>query len=185
MALLTDSPRLAARCLIDGGVIAYPTEAVFGLGCLPGHESSISRLRYIKQRPDEKGLILVADHIERLLPYLQKLTPRQRSLIQTKRQRAITWLVPSADDCPRSLRGQHNRLAIRLIDHPQVTELCRMTRSALISTSANRRGQAPARSPSQVMMTLGDNIDCILAGPTGGARNVSEIRDIDTGTIYR
>lgn len=185
MALLTNSPRLAARCLIDGGVLAYPTEAVFGLGCLPRHAPSISRLRHIKRRPDEQGLILVADHIDRLQPYLQKLTPRQRSLIQTKRQRAITWLVPSADDCPHSLRGQHKSLAVRLISHPQVAELCRLTGSALISTSANRRGQAPARSASQVMMTLGGNIDCILAGPTGNARTVSEIRDIDTGTIYR
>jgi L-threonylcarbamoyladenylate synthase len=185
MAQLTDSPRLAARCIAEGGIIAYPTEAVFGLGCLPAHEHSIARLRNIKQRPDDQGLILVADHIKRLQPYLHPLTPRQQSLIQTRRQRATTWLVPASRNCPYSLRGQHDRLAIRLIDHPLVIELCRLTQSALISTSANRRGQPPARSASQVMSALGSDIDCVLAGPTGSARVVSEIRDIDTGTTYR
>ncbi len=185
MTLQTDRPQLVARCLIEGGIVAYPTEAVFGLGCLPVHEHSIARLRSIKQRPEEQGLILVADDIRRLQPYLQKLTSRQRSLIQTRRQRATTWLVPASRNCPYYLRGQHDRLAIRLIDHPLVIELCRLTRSALISTSANRRGHPPARSASQVVSTLGSDIDCILAGPTGSARVVSEIRDIDSGTTYR
>jgi L-threonylcarbamoyladenylate synthase len=185
MALLTDSPLIAARCLLEGGVIAYPTEAVFGLGCLPAYENSISKLRHIKQRPPEQGLILVADRIERFQPYLQPLTSRQRSLMQTRRHRAITWLAPASRDCPPSLSGKHNRLAIRLIKHPLVVELCRLTQSALISTSANHRGHPPALSTGQVMATLGGELDCILAGKTGKARSVSEIRDIDTGTVYR
>lgn len=185
MPLMTDKPRLAARCLMDGGIIAYPTEAVYGLGCLPGHETSIARLRKIKQRPDTQGLILVSDSLKRLEPYLQPLDIRRRSLIQAQRLRPVTWLVPASEQCPASLRGKHSRLAIRLINHPLVTALCKLTSSALISTSANHRGRPPAKTALQVMAALGQEIDCILTGPTGTARTVSEIRDIDTGTLYR
>jgi L-threonylcarbamoyladenylate synthase len=185
MPLITDKPCLAAHCLINGGIIAYPTEAVYGIGCLPENEISVARLRQIKQRPHNQGVILISDRLKRLEPYLQALSPRQRSLLQTRRLRPVTWLVPAADHCPASLRGMHSRLAIRLTTHPLVTELCRLTGSALISTSANRRGQPPAKTAHQVTAALGQDIDCILTGLTGTARTVSEIRDIDTGTIYR
>jgi L-threonylcarbamoyladenylate synthase len=185
MPLITDKSCLAARCLINGGIIAYPTEAVYGIGCLPEHEISIARLRKIKQRPKNQGVILISDQLKRLEPYLQPLSLRQRSLLQTHRQRPVTWLVPAADHCPESLRGMHDRVAIRLTTHPLVTELCRLTGSALISTSANRRGHPPAKTVRQVTTALGKDIDCILTGPTGTARKVSEIRDIDTGTIFR
>jgi L-threonylcarbamoyladenylate synthase len=185
MAVLTDRTRIAAACLQKGGLIAYPTESVFGLGCIPGNQKAVTRLRQIKQRPDDQGLILITDRLDRVQPFLKPLSARQKSLIHARRHKPVTWLVPASADCPAWLRGKHDRLAIRLTRHEGARQLCRQAESALVSTSANRRGQVPAKTATEALHTLGSEIDCILSGRTGLARTVSEIRDLKTGKVYR
>ena len=185
MALLTDSTRIAAGCLRKGGLIAYPTESVFGLGCIPENQQAVSRLRTIKQRPAEQGLILITDRLERVQSFLKPLSARQKSLIHARRHKPVTWLVPASTDCPAWLLGRHDCLAIRITQHEGARKLCRQAESALVSTSANRRGQVPAKTATEALHTLGNELDCILSASTGLARTVSEIRDLKTGKVYR
>ncbi|MGB5495457.1 MAG: Sua5/YciO/YrdC/YwlC family protein, partial [Sedimenticolaceae bacterium] len=108
----------AARVLRAGGVVAYPTEAVFGLGCDPLNRSAVLRLLAIKQRPMDKGLILIANRLEQLLPFLRPLDPKVEQRLQETWPGPVTWLLPAHPAAPRWLRGRHTKLAVRVTAHP-------------------------------------------------------------------
>jgi len=177
----------AADILRHGGVIAYATEAVFGLGCDPQNPRAIEKLLQLKQRPADKGLILIAADETQLHPYLDM--PAIDAAIW-QRVRAswpgpVTWLLPVAPGVSALLRGEHTALAVRVTAHPQAAALCRAFGAALVSTSANLSGHAPARTAREVFAQFGDRLDAILPGETGGADKPSEIRDARTGRILR
>jgi L-threonylcarbamoyladenylate synthase len=185
MARVVHSLNQAARCLKSGGVLAYPTEAVYGIGCLPAFSQSVDQVRRIKQRHEHQGLILIADRPERFASYIQPLTASQLSRVNRQRSRPTTWLVPARPECPSQLRGHSSHLAIRITRHPVVRRLCVLTGSALVSTSANRHGQPPALSAREAMHRVGHEVDCILQAPLGGVRSVSEIRHLGSGKRFR
>ncbi|MCZ4060048.1 L-threonylcarbamoyladenylate synthase type 1 TsaC [Pantoea sp. LMR881] len=167
-------------------VIAYPTEAVFGLGCDPDSEKAVMALLALKQRPVEKGLILIAADYAQLEPYI---SDRELSVIQRERMFAcwpgpVTFVVPAPPHTPRWLTGQFDSLAIRVSDHPDVQALCRAFGKPLVSTSANLSGQPPCRTAEEVKQQFGEQFP-VLQGKTGGRLNPSEIRDVITGDLIR
>ncbi|QLB20407.1 tRNA threonylcarbamoyladenosine biosynthesis protein RimN [Vespertiliibacter pulmonis] len=167
-------------------VIAYPTEAVFGLGCNPNSEQAVRTLLILKQRPEEKGLILIAPTLEFLRPYIDEtklsITEWQR-LVQPS-DRATTWIVPAKNNIPSYIRGKFNSVAVRLCQVPAVIELCNASGFALTSTSANLTGKPPCRTATEVIAQFGQTFP-ILNEKTGGKDNPSEIRDIFTQHILR
>lgn len=167
-------------------VIAYPTEAVFGLGCNPSSEKAVQALLTLKNRSQEKGLILLASDIKFLLPYIdtEKLTDIEWQRLNTINEQAITWIVPAKQTTPSYLTGKFNSIAVRLCKLSAISQFCNATQSAITSTSANLTGQAPCRNIDEVKQQFGDNFP-ILNGNTGGKRNPSEIRDIFTQAILR
>ena len=168
--------------LRQGGIIAYPTEAVYGLGCDPDNESAVLRLLEIKQRPVSKGLILVAADFSQVEKYLKPLTEQQQKFSLPSE---ITYIYPALETTPRWLTGDFNSLAVRISKHPLVRELCSQFNSALVSTSANLSGDEPAKNAQQVSLTLDDNIDAILDGEIGDLDKPTEIRDSISGQIIR
>ncbi len=177
--------RLAVDWIRAGGIIAYPTEAVFGLGCDPADALAVSRLLAVKQRPPDKGLILVAACWRQLQPWLKALPARLEKRLQRSWPGPVTWLIPAADDCPDWLTGAHPTLAVRISAHPVVRALCATWGGALISTSANKSQQRPARSVLEVQLRFAASIDYILPGPPGGRRQPTTIRDLASGRIVR
>lgn len=177
--------RQAARILLHGGIVAYPTEAVYGLGCNPLDLQAVMRVLQIKQRDISQGLILVSDSLHRLSPFIRELSTADKGRVSETWPGPVTWLVPAADDCPLWLRGDHTTIAIRVTAHSQTRELCAEAGMALVSTSANRSGQAPARSTYQVRRELGREVDFILGGATDGYARPSQIRDLVSGRIVR
>lgn len=177
--------RMAALWARAGGVIAYPTEAVFGLGCDPADPLAVSRLLAIKRRPVGKGLILVAADWAQLQPWLRPLPPAQLQRLQHSWPGPVTWLVPAAADCPRWLTGDHATLAVRISDHPLVRSLCRKAGTALVSTSANISSLPPARTLLEVQLRFATRIDYLLPGPLGGRSQPSTIRDLASGRTRR
>ncbi|QGM80190.1 Sua5/YciO/YrdC/YwlC family protein [Otariodibacter oris] len=167
-------------------VIAYPTEAVFGLGCNPNSETAVMKLLALKKRPIEKGLILIAPTKELLMPYIDtdKLSQQEWDIIETPMDKAITWVVPANPSTPNYLTGQFNSIAIRLCTIPAVTKLCQETGFALTSTSANLSGQEPCHTVQEVIAQFGEHFP-VLDMQTGGKQNPSEIRDIFTQQILR
>lgn len=175
----------AARVVRAGGIVAYPTEAVFGLGCDPRDERAVRRLLTLKRRPAHKGLILIAAHLEQLTPFLQPLTATDRDRLAATWPGPYTWLIPAKTTTPRWLRGRHDTLAVRVTAHPLVAALCQACGHPLVSTSANLSGRPPARSALAVRRQLGRDLDYILPGSTGGEARPTEIRELRTGRRVR
>ncbi|ELI8283214.1 L-threonylcarbamoyladenylate synthase type 1 TsaC [Yersinia enterocolitica] len=167
-------------------VIAYPTEAVFGLGCDPDSEKAVNALLALKQRPWQKGLILIAANYEQLKPYVDDsaLTDSQRETIFSVWPGPVTWVIPTYPETPRWLTGSFDSLAVRVSDHPLVQQLCSQYGKPLVSTSANLSGQEPCRTIEEVRIQFGSSLP-VLAGLVGGRLNPSEIRDALTGKQFR
>ncbi|TVO76922.1 L-threonylcarbamoyladenylate synthase [Sedimenticola selenatireducens] len=177
--------REAARCFNDGGLIAYPTEAVYGLGCDPLNQQSMEHLLQLKQRPIEKGVILIAADYEQLIPFIKPLDDDHMKPVWDSWPGPNTWLLPAADNLPFWLTGIHQTLAVRVTAHPLASALCRACDSPLVSTSANRSGQHPATSALQVHQRLGDGVNYIISGPLGDSLRPSTIRDALSGRVIR
>jgi L-threonylcarbamoyladenylate synthase len=175
----------AARWAACGGLVAYPTEAVYGLGCDPRDGAAVRRLLELKTRPEGKGLILIAADWSQLAPYVVTLDPGRMATIHATWPGPVTWLLPARLEIPRWLTGDHATLAVRVTAHPLAAALCRRWGGALVSTSANRANRSPARSPLGVRRALGAGLDYILVGPCGGAARPSSIRDGVTGEVLR
>ncbi|MTZ14063.1 tRNA threonylcarbamoyladenosine biosynthesis protein RimN [Pseudomonas sp. JL972] len=173
-----------ARVVRAGGVIAYPTEAVWGLGCDPWDAAAVQRLLELKMRPIEKGLILVAAHIDQFDFLLDDLPERWLDRLAGTWPGPNTWLVPHRERLPEWITGQHDSVALRVSDHPLVARLCALT-GPLVSTSANPAGRPAARSRLRVEQYFPGQLDAVLNGPLGGRRNPSTIRDVRSGEVIR
>ncbi|QKJ85401.1 L-threonylcarbamoyladenylate synthase [Paramixta manurensis] len=172
--------------LRQNAVIAYPTEAVFGLGCDPDDENAVMRLLALKQRPVEKGLILIAADYQQLEPYVsdRELSVEQRERMFARWPGPVTWVLPATPQTPRWLTGRFDSLAVRVSDHPGVQALCRAFGKPLVSTSANLTGLPPCRTVDEVLQQFGADFP-VMKGETGGRDNPSEIRDVISGELIR
>jgi L-threonylcarbamoyladenylate synthase len=177
--------RLARAVIRSGGLIAYPTEAVYGLGCHPLDAEAVSRLLELKQRPVHKGLILIADTPESLYPYLGEIptTPWQR--MHQSWPGPTTWIVPASEKTPKWLTGAHDSLAVRVTDHPLASALCRIAGTPLVSTSANLSQHPPAQTALEVYLRCGLGVDLVVHGDTGGLSRPTVIRDALSETLVR
>ena len=177
----------AAHCLRDGGVIAYPTEAVWGLGCDPFDVMALERLLAIKQRPADKGLIAIAADLAQLRPLLDlaALSAERLAEVEASWPGPNTWLMPCRDDLPFALRGDNPRLAVRVSAHGPVIELCRAFGGPVVSTSANLSGEEPARRRGDLSAALLAQLDGVMVGETGERPRPSTIRDAIDGRILR
>lgn len=177
--------KLAAAALQDGGVVAYATEAVFGLGCDPQDAAAVLRVLELKQRPARKGLILIAADAAQLAPYVLPFDAAMRARLAGSWPGPHTWVVPARPELSTLVRGEHETVAVRVSAHPQVQALCREFGGALVSTSANRAGTKPARTPFAVRRAFGEALDYVLPGAVGGAAKPTTIRDARTGAVLR
>lgn len=173
------------RVLAASGVIAYPTEAVFGLGCEPMDADACERIFELKRRDPGKGLILVAAAFEDLRPYVAPVSAAEQARAEARWPGPVTWLFPAAEDCPRWLTGRFSTIAVRVTAHPLAAELCRLWGGPLVSTSANSAGRPPARSALAVRRAFPRGVDLILDAPLGTAARPSMILDLHSGAQLR
>jgi L-threonylcarbamoyladenylate synthase len=175
----------AVRELRTGGVIACPTEAVWGLSCDPQNEDAVNRLLFLKSRPVAKGLILVAAHQDQVEFLLSGLSPEQRQLLSDSWPGPATWLIPHGGRVPGWVSGEHSTVAVRVSSHPAVSALCAAWGGPLVSTSANPAGARPAVETYQVRRYFGDSLHYLLPGRVGAALRPTTIRDLCSGQIIR
>jgi L-threonylcarbamoyladenylate synthase len=175
--------RHAAHILEQGGVIAYPTEGVYGLGCLADDVDAVVRILTIKQRDPDMGLVVVASGLEQLGDWIR--LPDGHADLGSSDERPVTWIVPATEQAPALVRGKHESVAVRLTTHPVARALCEATDSALVSTSANISGHPPARNRYILRREFGHLVDYIVPGDLGPAGAASEIRDLSSGKILR
>lgn len=171
----------AARVLKAGGIVAYATEYCFGLGCDPFSRDTVLRLLRLKQRPVRKGLIVLAADTGQLAPYVATVP----APVLATWPGPHTWLLPTQPGIPRWITGRHPRIAVRVTAHAQAAALCHAAGMAIISTSANRSTESPARTDREVRRRFGTLVDYILPGYVGGAPAPTPIRDGVTQKLVR
>jgi L-threonylcarbamoyladenylate synthase len=176
--------RNAVRHLKDGAVIAYPTEAVYGLGCDPLNEDAVMALLDIKQRPMEKGLILIASSLEQLRPYLvldQTLIDR----ITPTWPGPVTWVIPARLWVPKWLTGEHRSLAVRVTNHPVARDLCAQFGSPIVSTSANPTTKPAIKESRKLLQTFAHADIFVVHGNVGELTQETAIYDALSGIRLR
>jgi L-threonylcarbamoyladenylate synthase len=175
----------AAACLRAGGVIAYPTEAVYGLGCDPANASAVQRILALKQRSVDQGLILIAADITQLHSYIEPQVLAENTDVLASWPGPHTWILPCKAQTPAWLTGLHDTLAVRVTAHPVAASLCKAFAGAIVSTSANPTGAEPARNAIAVAGFFDGKIDMIIKGTVDTAAQVTSIRDARTGKQLR
>jgi L-threonylcarbamoyladenylate synthase len=184
--IITQDIEKVASIVREGGVIAYPTEAVFGLGCNPVNPEAIQRILTIKKRPAEKGLILLASDLSQLDDFIEPLTSELEQKVLPTWPGAVTWLLPAKPSVTQWVKGSHELLACRVTAFEPARKLCETCGFPLISTSANPAGEAPAININMLESYFNsDEIDAIYATPVGKNTSPSEIRDSISGDIIR
>ena len=168
-----------------GGIIAYPTESVFGLGCNPFSENAVKKLLLIKKRSIEKGLILIASHIQQVLPLIKPIESNDLARALKTWPGHHTWIFPKSNLVPFWISGQYDSIAIRVSSHPVVTRLCQKLNSPLVSTSANKSNHDTLDTLEEIHSVFGNNIDYYLDAPVGKESKPSTIHDAHSNTIIR
>lgn len=176
---------LVRKILWQGGIIAYPTEAVWGLGCIPENAEGIDRILALKKRSIDKGVILVAADISQFEPYLEGLPQRQLDQLQSAWPGPVTYLVEDNGSAPAWVVGSNNTVALRVSTHPVIKTICAATGSALVSTSANPAGKKPALNTLWIRKYFADQLDMIFPGELGNRSQASRIRDLTSNRILR
>ncbi|MBS0357783.1 MAG: threonylcarbamoyl-AMP synthase [Proteobacteria bacterium] len=169
----------------QGGLIAYPTEAVYGLGCDPFNEAAVNKLLACKKRSRDKGLILIASSWDQIKSLI---APIDESLLKKAKASwpgPFTWIFPASTEVPKWITGKFDSVALRITAHPIAHALCELLEQPIVSTSANIEGQIPARTDAEVRKLFGDQIDYLIEGPVGSLKKPTEIRDILTDKIIR
>jgi L-threonylcarbamoyladenylate synthase len=172
----------AAKVLLGGGIIAYPTEGVFGLGCLPGDIVAVTRLLQIKQRDPRKGLILIAADKSQFDEWLD---PDGEMLPDPKASQPTTWLAPAQPHVSELVRGEHTKIAVRLTTNPTAAAICDAVASPIVSTSANIADRAVVRNALVLRRQFQACVDYVVPGDCGPSTGPSEIRDLASGKIIR
>ena len=177
----------AVEVFHQGGIIAYPTEAVFGLGCDPDNQQALQDLLDLKQRPAEKGLILVAADYAQLLPYVddKKIPQDRRFDIFSRWPGQVTWLLPKSSRVSSLLCGDSEYIAVRVPNFEPVRQFCRLLEKPIVSTSANLSGCQPAVTAEQVRQQFVDKAVFVLDHEVGGAAAPSNIYHGLTGKQLR
>ena len=177
----------AAALLREGGVLGYPTEAVFGLGCDPHNRVAFDRLFDLKQRPPTQGVLLIAADFAQVCPYIDFTTVPDTVLdeVHATWPGPNTWVFPRSSRVPDWVAGAHAGIALRVTAHAPAAALCRAFGAPLVSTSANPHGEPPARDTDTLVRYFGEALDAVLDAPLGGLDRPTVIRDALTGAIIR
>lgn len=171
--------------MIAGGVIAYPTEAVFGIGCLASDRDAVHRVLEIKKRSWRKGLLVIGSQLAQLEALVELPPEPRRSEIVAAWPGPVTWVLPARAGIPSWLSGGRETVAVRLTDHPVAAALCERVGAAIVSTSANVSRRPPLREALLVRRVLGSSVDYVLGGEVGGLAKPTVIKDGRTGRIVR
>lgn len=180
---LLQSITVARQLLAEGNILAYPTEAVYGLGCDPFNEAAVENLINLKQRQVEKGLIVLIANWEQLASLTKPIDEENLQMVRNTWPGPVTWIFPKSGLVPTAISGIYDTIAVRMSAHPIAHELC--MQHPVVSTSANVSGKDPARTIEQLKQQFPTGIDAVLEGELGGALNPSKIYDVRTGKRLR
>ena len=176
------------RCFPNGYFaedIAYPTEAVYGLGCDPFNEKSVLRLLEFKKRSVDKGLILIAASWEQIKNLSAPVDKKLLAKALATWPGPVTWLFPAAKTVPPWIHGKYKTVALRITAHPLAKALCATYGGPIVSTSANLEGDKATTTYTATKKQFAQKIDFIVPGEVGGLPKPTIICDVLSGEIIR
>ncbi|HBI22267.1 MAG TPA: threonylcarbamoyl-AMP synthase [Legionella sp.] len=173
----------ARAYLKQGKIIAYPTEAVYGLGCDPFNPTAVEALLALKKRPDGCGFILLIADWSQLAPLVSDVSEEALNAVRATWPGPVTWVFPKAAWIPAWLTGAHDGIAIRMSAHPVAHALC--ADGPVVSTSANIHCQKPAMDIHGLQLQFPAGLDAVLMGELGGQAKPSAIYDVRSGQSLR
>ncbi len=179
--MLASQVSQATVILQYGGVVAYSTETVLGLGCDPNNQQAVNRILWLKNRAIENGLIMLVNNIVSLQQYTTSLTAEQVASISSAEN--TTWLIPANDQAPSWMLGKHETLAMRITQHPTANPLSAATHG-IVSTSANVSSYKILADQDEVRDWFGPHVDYIIVGETGSSVPINII-DLISGEKLR
>lgn len=177
--------RYALQALMTDGVIAYPTEAMYGFGCSIFSESAVQKLLNIKERSVEQGLIVIAADFSQIESLLQPISAEYLEKVWATWPGPVSWAWPKTDKVPAYIHGDWYNIVVRLTVHPIARQLCEDFGGPIVSTSANRHGETPCRTAAEVEACFGRVLDYILPGDIGDLNQATPIYDVMTGERLR
>ena len=183
---IANSLKQAVAVLKAGGIIAYPTEAVYGLGCDPFNEQAVQKLLNLKKRPEEKGLILITHSWDAVSHLTEKIPSEVLLKVLKTWPGPYTWVFPAKLNLvPEWIRGKHNSVAIRITSHKITKNICENFGKPIVSTSANIDGQKETHTKAEVLSQFPSGIDYIIEGDTDNLKKPTPIYDVLTGKALR
>ena len=184
--MYSDPYEYAAKIITNGGIIAYATEAVWGFGCDPWNSSAVKKLLELKQRPSQKGFILVVSNLMQIKPLVNNFSLKEKQKISKSQSRATTWILKDKSKwIPSFVKGDTNDVAIRISKHRGVEKLCLAFGGPVISSSVNISGMPALTKYEQVVNSFGKQLDFIIPGDVGSDSRPSRIIEFTTGKIIR
>lgn len=170
--------------LKQGGIIAYPTESCYGLGCDPFNYKAISKLIRLKGRANNKGLIVIASNLSQLHNLIKPLSLDDLNKLKTYWPGFYSIILPVKANVPSNLTGKHRKIAVRITKHELVRQLCDSINMSLVSTSANYSGQCSIKTYKKCLSQFGSQV-MVLPGNTSFAKCPSTIIDWETKKVLR
>ncbi len=172
--------------LNNGEIIAYPTEGVYGIGCNARNLKSVIKIAELKQRPIEKGMIILISDLKIIKDWIVGLPEEEIKKLYTEYSGyTYTWLLPKSLNCPYEVSGDSDCLAVRITQHPVAKALCLSLNAPLISTSANPQSLPSAKTVEEVSKYFNGKISGIVSGEVGSLRDATRIQNIKTDQFIR
>ncbi len=175
----------AITSLKVGKVIAYPTEALYGLGCDLFNEAACNSLLQLKQRDVDKGLMLFVAAWQHIKPFVKAVSPQRFKIILESWPGPYTWIFRRVSVISDWISGAYNTVAVRMTHHPVARQFCKQHGKPIVSTSANLSGQQPAKIGEEVCAQFWDAINYIVPGSLVELTQPTEIRDAETHKFIR
>ncbi len=193
--ILKQSLQTAADCVANDGVIAYPTDTVFGFGCNPFSETAVKKIFQIKLRQpptkknhkeatdhQQKGLIILAAEATQLTDFIDSKWVKWLS--EQHPSEPTTFIIPCQPQVPSWITGHRSTLAVRITNEAISRALCLKT-GAIVSTSANLKGQSPLMDSADFLNTFKIQPDYVVPAKIHTANKSSLIIDAISGKILR
>lgn len=176
-------PTQVPTLLKTGGIIAYPTESMYGLGCDPYNEQAVHTILRLKKRSIDMGLILVVGSFEQAIEWIAHPEDLNLSIVQKHWPGPVSFLFEKSLQCPYWISGKHSTIALRFSKHPVIQALTSCYGKAIVSTSANIHKTPEARDCATVNSYFPDII--IVEGSIGITKTASSIYNAKTGEKLR
>ena len=159
--MLKDEVAKALKVVQDGGIILYPTDTIWGIGCDATNTEAVQKIYKLKQRDEKKSMIILLDTENKLESYISDVNPLAYELIEYA-ERPLTLVMPGAKNISPALISDDSSVGVRIVKHPFCEQLIQRLRKPLVSTSANISGKPSPQYFSQIDAEIISGVDYVV-----------------------